>query len=272
MDYEINVIVPLGFSKFLKNSIDNFTRQSYYKKKLIIVENNNGIGACKEYGFIPDILLESEPHVSYAKNTAILKIKNGFWTTFDADDYYGENYLSELAKYIKKADIIGKSDIFVKTTEDKLRLMKGIGHNKYVKFINGPTISSWAENKLLFNPISPWGEDCDWIERAIKLRMNIYSTSYNNFCYMRYKTHNHTWQVSDYQMSQLFYFTADDKAKIIEFDDINYNLINGKIKIEDIKYKLIEKQPFDDTDNPLVAFAKKSMTSFEDWINSIKQN
>ena len=96
----IYAIVPFSRPDMLENVKNNFVRQKFLDKKLIIVENGPAIGACKKYNFQPDILLTSDAHQSHAKNTAINELNKrggGFWTTLDDDDWYGKSlHFSEM--------------------------------------------------------------------------------------------------------------------------------------------------------------------------------
>jgi len=128
----IYLIVPFSKPKFLKNVIENFNQQTYKNKKLIIVENGDGIGTCKDSGFKPDVLLKSDPHQSYARNEAVNWIKSnggGMCANFDDDDYYGPEYISEIMNNRNKADIIGKYNFYLRNTANRLVLFEGVASN-----------------------------------------------------------------------------------------------------------------------------------------------
>ncbi len=67
----LNVIVPLSRPLMIDNVRDNFERQRYQNKRLVIVQNGPGLCACQRAGFQPDVLIDiSKAHQSTAKNSA----------------------------------------------------------------------------------------------------------------------------------------------------------------------------------------------------------
>jgi hypothetical protein len=199
------VICPLG-RKNMDNVWKNFTHQTYYNKKLIVVENGDGLGECVRLGLMPDVLAScSECKPSVAKNVGIDEIKKkggGFWTTFDDDDYYGPNYLSELSENINKANVIGKYWNFIYLSSG-LYLFSWEKANKECKYVQGPTISSRTEECVYFNPESKIGEDFKFCEDMENKGAKLYNTSIYNFCYNR-KGNNHTWRAMDVQIRKNF--------------------------------------------------------------------
>lgn len=211
---KLNVVVPFSRPQNKDIVIRNFLRQTFKEKTLWIVENGSGIGTFLNSEFK---ILTSEKGQSIAKNTAIDAIKNsggGFWTTFDDDDYYGPNYLQELSDNINKATVIGKQKIFVKLTDDKLYLFD-TGGDKL--FLNGPTISAWAEDSVYFEQMA-YGEDSKWLDDMKSQGASLYSTSCFNFCYNRNKS-QHAWPILDQQFIHMtqgeVLFVGENKTDII---------------------------------------------------------
>jgi len=105
------VVVPLSRPEWLGSVLRNYRQQVFRGTKLCIVENGRAIGACIARGANPDLLLTTEEHVAVAKNTALAELRRrgaGFWTTWDDDDWYGPEYLAELAGHARDADFVGK--------------------------------------------------------------------------------------------------------------------------------------------------------------------
>ena len=250
---KINVIVPFSRPAMLDNVINNFLRQHYSNKRLILVENGPAIGACIKKGVYPDLLLQSEPHQSFAKNTALEELRKigGFWTTFDDDDYYGPSYLEELAEFSNKATIIGKFSHFMLTTENALRLYLSSRENRLTRFVHGPTISAWAEDSVDFKDTGRWGEDNDWIDRMTLKGALVYATSRWNFVFQRSK-HQHTWLINDSQITQTLFKVCGADLEVREYEACSYEHVN-KIAPEPI-YSLIKRMPYDaERDNPAYA-------------------
>ena len=196
-------VIPFSRPHQLTWVKDLLSAQTYQNKKVLVVENGPAIGACKKAGFVPDVLLASKPHQSYAKNEALLYLKNnGFgddiWTTWDDDDYYAPEYLSELADATDKGDIIGKASSFMKLTDGKLYCVTKWKENELADepFVHGPTVSGRVKDSLLFTYMD-WGEDLVWVREMAALGAKVYRTSRYNWCYFRYANTKHTWLISD---------------------------------------------------------------------------
>jgi hypothetical protein len=197
-------IVPFSRPQNFDWVKDHFDKQTYHKKKLVIVENGKAVGTCKKHGFSPDLLLKSKTHQSYAKNEGLIELESrGYsgdvWTTWDDDDYYGPHYLEELAANAHKAEVIGKANSFMRMTDGELYLLGKWAQNDYVNLIHGPTVTGRVGQSLLFEVIE-WGEDLLWTRRMRELGAKVWATSRYNWCYFRYANTKHTWLISDEEL------------------------------------------------------------------------
>jgi hypothetical protein len=219
----IYAIVPFSRPKFLYNVVNNFKHQTLHKKKLIIVENGDAIGCCKKNNFEPDILLTSEKHQSLAKNEALNWIKNhggGLWATFDDDDYYGPEYLSELDQNSKKACVFGKGSVFVKTTDEDILLLDTGEENKISKFTYAGTIAAYSEVSPFFK-IMDYSEDTQFL---YDIKHSVYSSSRFNYVYQRWVDNKHTYPGNDDELLSILAF--DDKVKVKKYGKINYSYVD----------------------------------------------
>jgi glycosyltransferase involved in cell wall biosynthesis len=230
-DPTIWCIVPFSRPQYTTNIFRSFANQAYQNKKLVIVENGKAEGTCKALGLEPDLLLQSDPHQSWAKNEGILHLRklgysNDFWTTWDDDDYYEcENYLSELAHNIYKADVIGKSKSFVKLSDGNLYLMDYPPENTLLEpgqwVVHGPTITARIGASLLFEHL-PFAEDLKFVDQMREQGASVYVTSKYNWCYMRNAGANHTWIISDEE------FKYANSGGFINYGPFDPDIINGK--------------------------------------------
>lgn len=223
-------IVPFSRPQNLNWVIDGFKSQTYTDKKLIIVENGPAVGACKKAGIQPDVLLTSKKHQSYAKNEALLWLKKNhpkdWWATWDDDDYYGPQYLQELADNTSKADIIGKASSFMKLTDDRLYMLTRWNQGEAEQpFIHGPTVTGIAGDSILFDYMD-WGEDLVWVREMHRLGAKVYRTSQFHWCYFRFANTRHTWLISDdelrYSNTGQIYLASD------KFDP---DIVNGIVPV-----------------------------------------
>jgi hypothetical protein len=272
---EVWVIVPFSRPDWLENVKSNFLRQDFLNKKLVIIENGPAIGYCKKNNFKPDLLLTSDiAHQANAKNiglNALIEKKVDFWTTFDDDDYYCSNYLSELVENSDKAEMIGKSTIFVKTKDDKFRLLKG-EESSFTRNIHGPTISAWVKDTMLFPNTGQWGEDMAQITMMQEAGAKIWATSRYNFIFQRHENHNHTWHTTDDQLSQCWYklqYGVD--TSVIEYDVSISD--SRKIAAKELSLPegtLVPYREFTKEDTPCYTYLKEKYGDMDDWINIIK--
>jgi hypothetical protein len=270
---EIWTVVPFSRPNWLENVKENFIRQHFHNKKLIIVENGPAVGCCKAAGFSPDIILTSAPHQAIAKATALDELKRigaEFWTTWDDDDYYGENYLTELAEASDKAELIGKLSIFVKTLDDKLRLF-GCQEEQYVEFIHGPTISTWVSNAAEFINVGKWSEDIAFCDQMKAKGARFWATSRWNFINQRHKNHIHTWVTTDRQMSQGWLYTMLG-TYIHEFPGCSIEEAKIGMTSQALPTPIvIEKLPYTLEDSAAYMYARKQAGSMEEWVKEISE-
>jgi hypothetical protein len=270
---EIWAVVPFSRPNWLENVKDNFFRQRFHNKKLAIVENGPAVGCCKAAGFSPDILLTSEPHQAIAKATALDELKKigaEFWATWDDDDYYGENYLTELAEASDKAELIGKLSIFVKTLDDKLRLF-GSQEKQYVDFVHGPTISTWVADVAEFRNVGKWAEDIAFCDQMKNKGARFWATSRWNFINQRHRNHIHTWVITDHQMAQGWLYTKTG-SYIYEYpgSSIEEAKIGMTSQILPDAH-IVEKLPYKLEDSAAYTYARKEAGSMDEWIKEMSE-
>jgi hypothetical protein len=264
----INIIVPFSKPEFKNNTIENFKRQIYKDKKLIIIENGDGVDSFRDSEYI---ILSSGKHQSLAKNEGIDWIKKnggGWWTVFDSDDYYGPNYLEEISQNLNKSEVIGKHDRFIKTENDKLVLTYNLCENNYSSSIQGPTITARAEECCYFEEVyDSFGKPVSWddslfIKKMTQMGARIYSTSRYNFIQCRYKDAQHVWKITSNEIIQAF---LEYGGKAIRLDEFDYDIVNNKKECGFIE---IKKAEFILENSAWYKYNKSRNTSFSDFIKS----
>ncbi len=146
------VITPVHKLKFLNNAYDNFYRQTYKKKHLLLILN----GELSNYYPIAKSPSITCVH-SESKNIAELRNigldfleKYGYnsYSMFDSDDYYGPDYLKIVTKKLEEGyDIVGASDFYFKNGKKFYSIENQVTANKCV---HGPTITG-IKTKRRFN-------------------------------------------------------------------------------------------------------------------------
>lgn len=204
----VTTVTNRGY-RYLPNIINNFIRQSYPLKKLIIIFNSadikkekvidqlysNGITECEVQVF-PDKSLGA------CLNYSISKIPENYdiWCKMDDDDYYGEKYLltNLEAMFRSKADIVGRRDMYIYVHElNKLFFKENGGNNKFVSWVQGASlfVKKNVFNKVLF-PDKNKGEDTQFGENAQIKGFKTFASPINDFIVVRHlNNNNHTWKI-----------------------------------------------------------------------------
>lgn len=204
----VTVITCTNKPHTLQNIIDNFNRQDFEKKELIIVINNDSIdlnlwkSETEKYKNIRIFKVSERISLGNCLNMAVEKDIYDIIAKFDDDDYYGPKYISDTIKSFEytNAKVIGKGATFVYFAEKGILAIRSPGsEKKYVKFVNGSTLVFKKEifNKVKFRDISI-AEDVYFCNDCIKNNITIYSTNKYHHIYFRYPTKNyHTWKIND---------------------------------------------------------------------------
>lgn len=226
-------IVITDRAKSLSWALNNFYRQTYVDKKLLIVENGEAIGACERQGVKADRVITSEHQVSAARNAGIYDIvdNGGGWVTMmDDDDYYGPNYLQELAVWLQSgvADIYGKHRHFIAYGGNGMYLYNVKNALRPTRFVHGPTLAFRAEEALRYNLMDS-GEEVEWGLRMTRLGFKIFATTIHNYLYLRKSdAEQHTWQANQLYIHR----TSRMNDYHYWFDKVNLDVVNNVVPWE----------------------------------------
>ena len=204
----VTTVTNRGY-KYLPNIINNFIRQKYPLKKLIIIFNcndvekevvidqlySNGITDC-EVEIFPDKSLGN------CLNHSIKKIPTDYtiWAKMDDDDYYGENYLliNLEAMLRSKADVVGRRDMYVYVPNwNKLYFRKNGGNNIPVPWVQGASLFVKKDvfKKVIF-PDKNRGEDTEFGHTVRNTGFKTFAANYNDVIVVRRDNNNdHTWKI-----------------------------------------------------------------------------
>lgn len=194
--------------------IDNFSRQTYTNKELIIIFNidicvqlENIIGQINTYAntnIIP-IQIDSKYSLGYCLNYGIEISSGEIISKFDDDDYYGINYLLDMyfSLLISNADLVGKCANLVYSLENKEFWIRyyHVNYENYtyqankMNFICGPTLffKRKVYSKCRFRDLTN-GEDTNFINDVKENNFTIYAGDFFNFCQIRTNVNLHTWK------------------------------------------------------------------------------
>ena len=207
-NYGISIIIATMRENCMKNLFNNYKRQNFQNKEMIIVLNSDRMNLdkwleeSKKYENVKVFKLDEKITLGECLNFGVSKSKYDFIAKFDDDDYYGPKYLSDLIKAFEftDADVVGKASSFVYFTRSKiLAIQLPEKENRYVKHMDGPTllIKKSVFDKIKFANI-PRGIDTQFSKDCIRKGLKIYSTNKYHHVYVRHGSpKKHTWKISD---------------------------------------------------------------------------
>lgn len=211
----VSVVTCTNKPYALENILNNFNRQAFEDKELIIIINNNKIDEDKwshgvsEYENIRVFKLDEDISLGRCLNFGVQKSKYGIVAKFDDDDYYGSKYLLDSIKVLRNtgAGLVGKHTIFVYFQQNKILAIKDSGfENQHTSFLNGATMVFRKEifKKVCFRDISV-DEDVFFCRDCIENEIKVYSGNRYHFVYLRHSSqYNHTWRISNMDLLNLY--------------------------------------------------------------------
>ncbi|WP_236914999.1 glycosyltransferase [Clostridium sp. Cult2] len=227
----VSVITCTNLPYSLSNILENFIRQDYEKKELIIIINNNNIDekewieTTSKYDYIRVFKLDEKISLGKCLNFGVDRAKYDIIAKFDDDDYYGPKYLSDSTQYFNStnAKVVGKGTTLIYFVASEILSIREPGkENKYVKFVNGSTLVFKKEvfDKVRFRDIS-LTEDVHFCNDCIKKGIKVYSSSRYHHVYFRHPSkENHTWKIKDEEFLSSYCSTDVLKKHLDNIDDI----------------------------------------------------
>ncbi len=208
----ISVITSTIRDSCIDNVFDNFTRQSVKDKELIIILNNDTMdkqrwyNRAKLYENVTVYQVNENHSLGYCLNYAIQKSKSTYIAKFDDDDYYGEHYLAQAYKAIKKEKdigIVGKSAFYIfMENRNELFCVDWDGEG-YTDKVSGATLffkkDVWEQVKFRDRT---YAEDYFFLSDCLDKGYKIYSTNVKHFVVIRRAQNDHTWKVNENELLQ----------------------------------------------------------------------
>lgn len=218
----------------VENMINNFLRQNFDTKELIIVINNDNINIEDILKFIKDASniniykLSEIISLGFCLNYAIERSQYNYIAKFDDDDYYGPCYLNEVydAFYNNKCEVVGKYVTYYYLQKYKKLILKNNGtQNSFVSSLMGSTLCFKRDvfDKVKFKDISQ-REDFYFNQDCQKNNFKMYSTTcYNHLVFKHEDPNKHTFKTDLNILIRRCIEIKDD----IDFEEC-FNIINDK--------------------------------------------
>ncbi|MBS7530096.1 glycosyltransferase family 2 protein [Hazenella sp. IB182353] len=196
----ISIICPSNKDHMISNILQNYSRQQYALKELIIVLNSDEMDeehwrkSAAQHNDIKVYRLPGHFSLGACLNFAVDKSNFPFIARFDDDDYYSFNYLqSSLEILLKtKADVVGRQHFYMYIADLKTL------HTRYTDnhLIGGSLFyHKNVFSKVRFADITN-GEDIVFYNDCKKHHFNIQEPSHlKDFVYVRNSQNfHHTWK------------------------------------------------------------------------------
>lgn len=209
----VSIITSTNKPNYANNIFNNYTRFSYPYKELIIILNNNRLNIsdyeikAKDLPTVQIFQLDENCTLGECLNFGIEHSKYDYISKMDDDDYYGNNYLTDLMNVFKYTDakVTGKSTCFMYFKDkNALSLYLPNHENKYVTGgIAGGTITFKKEiyQNIRFRHLKTDGEDTNFLKDCNSANIRIFSADKYNYVYIRNKDLNdHTWKISSEEL------------------------------------------------------------------------
>jgi hypothetical protein len=253
VDNTIWCVVGFCHPNLIDDIKNNFFNQKYPYKKLIIVENGNGIGKWKKTSDQEYILQSNFTGASKPLNEGIKLAKqlagpNDWWAKWDDDDLYLPNYLQSIIDVEdKEVSVVGRYTIWIRDENNEMWFCEGPS-NCYSDFKyqpKGPTIVAKI-NCPFFPEIGGYSEDYHWLKLIQSLGLKIWLNPANGFIWRRFgPEHNHVWLTG---INSFKSAVGKDMKKVIsgnpyidncpkEYKDINIDVDFDHIRKELIRIK-----------------------------------
>lgn len=203
----VTIVTCTHIPYYRENIFNNYSRQNYRNKELIIILNNTALDifdwkkCAVNYQNVILFQMPEQVTVGSCMNFAVRQARYDYIANFDHDDYYGAEYLNDFMNAAPRTDagLFGKKTHYVYLEKDgTLALMHSGFENRYVDYVDGPTMFMKKNifNKVKF--IDNDTSDCQlsWDCRSKGIR--IYSVNRRHFAYIRKKDINlHTWKIEN---------------------------------------------------------------------------
>ncbi|MGP9658460.1 glycosyltransferase [Halomonas sp. AOP31-B1-25] len=220
----VSIITCTRRPNMIDRIVENMTRQNYPNCELILVLQNFTKKQAKELvdkikekpsniRVVEALVNDSSDTLGERFNKAAEIAQGEYIAKMDDDDFYFENYLSDMLIPFTFGDygLVGKKELYMYLSgSDKLiKRFPGMKHRE-VDFVAGATFIFKADifHKYKFNSLNR-GEDSDLINRLKADGVKIYAADPFNFIVWRGDVTAHTWDATDE------YFLAGKQTQVV---------------------------------------------------------
>lgn len=204
----VSVITVTNRPSRMLDIYDNFLRQTYRPRELIVILNHNAMNAAQwrqqapSHESIKIYTLNQAVSLGQCYNYAVTRAQYGYIAKFDDDDYYAPEFISTGMKTLSSvnAHIVGKSCRYIYFESSSiLALHEPYPEHSYVDYVPGATMIIKKEvfTKVKFPDLNA-GEDSRFQEKCLRQGFLIYANDrYNYVTIRRPDKGTHTFKLDD---------------------------------------------------------------------------
>ncbi|MGV3487365.1 MAG: glycosyltransferase [Tuberibacillus sp.] len=205
----ISVICCTMRQECMENVFQNYERQTWADKELIVVLNNDGMNKrewedrAQQSVNVTVFQLPEERTLGECLNFAIEKARHPYIAKFDDDDHYGPLYLKASMNDLitTGADLVGKRTVFMYFKSEHILAVHQPGREKRWtrQGMKGATLFFKKEiwEKVKFPELNR-GEDTYFLRTCARTGYKMYGTDKKHFvCLRSEKTDHHTWNLNN---------------------------------------------------------------------------
>ena len=187
----VSVLMPTMRPENVRRCLENFKKQTYPRKELILILNNAEFhldAIRRDTESIPNVQVlhvDGRTSLGDCLNRGVEAASGKYVAKMDDDDHYGERYLSDsvLAASFSDAEVVGKGSFFVYfEAGNTTALFEWTSEHTFKSFVTGGTLFVKREvvREISFDSVS-LKEDTNFQRAAVEAGCRIYSADRFNF-------------------------------------------------------------------------------------------
>ena len=191
----VSVLMPTMRPENVPRCLENFTKQAYAQKELILILNNAEFdldAIRRDIDGIPNVemlYLDDPATLGDCLNRGVAAAAGKYIAKMDDDDHYGERYLSDsvLAASFSDAEVVGKGSFYMYFEDsDTTALAELTAEHTYTHFVTGGTLFVREDviREIPFESVS-LKEDTNFQRAAAQAGCRIYAGDRFNFIRVR---------------------------------------------------------------------------------------
>lgn len=199
--------------------LENFSRQRYANVQYHLIWNVHSkmrehclsLSHAVERDNLRVSVVDEQYNIGTCLNLGIQSSGAKYWFKMDDDDYYGENYITDMVNMYRltDADAVCKPHAFIALQKGTQLFIRDIWPEKTLSWLApneygcGATLSGRVARDIpLFSVTHRNSCDSHWLEKTLASGNTVFTSDCYNFCVIRHDVTRHTWKISEETLLQ----------------------------------------------------------------------